>query len=94
MREGRPQCPAPHARAATHTNPVRSRACRQFVRVFVPRYHDCIRKCRRVGEMGGHQLRVDANAMKIILGAIPMMGAEGGDDEDAGASIMYARLAL
>ena len=62
----------------------------QFVRVFVPRYQSCVRKCRRVGELGGHQLRVDANAIKTILSAIPTMGAGSADDDEAGASIMYA----
>jgi len=78
-------------RSAHHSHTFDNVACdTQFVRVFVPRYQSCVRKCRRVGELGGHQLRVDANAIKTILSAIPTMGAGSADDDEAGASIMYA----
>lgn len=72
----------------------------QFAKAFLPRYKAAIFRCSRIGEIGAQQMLLDAQGIKTILKAAPIMrppaalasaagiagagGAGGGGEDDDG----------
>eukprot|EP00808_Paulinella_micropora_P031813 g55899.t1 len=59
--------------------------CTQLASAVIPDYVATIFKLRRVTDVGGHQLALDANVLKSILLKIPDVGKEEGKEAPVGA---------
>jgi len=58
--------------------------CTQMVSRFIPSYVSSIFKCKRIGELGGQQMALDANTLTSILLGIPDLGQEEADEKKDG----------
>jgi len=50
--------------------------CDKFAASFLVKFSDCIDRCNNVGDMGGQQLLLDAQAIKSILLRIPSLSTQ------------------
>lgn len=57
--------------------------CVKFGHAFMPRYNAAIFRCKKIGELGAQQLLLDAQAIRTLLLAAPMLRGLGRSSSDA-----------